>query len=137
VGAKSGDDLRSRTEKESMMNLFTLTGNLGSDVQVKESNGTTFVHLSIADNYRVRKADGEGWENRVNWTRVTAFGPLAESLRILGKGSRVEVVGHLRGRVFEKDGVRFSYSEHVADSIDFVAVKKPGAGEAEAEPEAE
>jgi single stranded DNA-binding protein len=120
-----------------MMNLWQLTGNLGADVEVKSSNGTTYVHLSVADNYRVKKVDGEGYEPRVNWTRVTAFGLLAESLRSLGKGSRIEVEGHLRGRVFEKDGIRFSYSELVADRVDFVSVKKPGAGEAEAEAELE
>jgi single stranded DNA-binding protein len=119
------------------MNRTILTGNLGADVEVKTSNGTTFAHLSVADNYRVKKADGDGYESRVNWTSVTAFGSLAESLRCLGKGSRIEVEGHLRTRVVEKDGVRFQYSELHADRVDFVSVKKPGAGEAEAEAELE
>jgi hypothetical protein len=88
--------LRSRTDKETTMNLSILTGNLGADVKVKTSGDTTFAHLSLANNYRVKKANGEGWENRVNWTRVTAFGSLAESLRSLGKGSRIEVEGHQR-----------------------------------------
>lgn len=113
-----------------------LSGNLGSDVQVKSSNGTTFAHFSVADDYRVRLGDGS-WESRTNWTRVTAFGGRAEALRVLGKGSRVLVKGHLRARAFEKDGVRFERSEVIADYVEFQQVRKPAQAEVGDSPEAE
>jgi single-strand DNA-binding protein len=114
------------------INQVLLTGNLGSDVEVKTSGDTTYARLSVATNYRVRAQDGEGYEDRCNWTRVTAFGPLAKSLARLGKGSSVLVQARLRQRVYENGDLRFQYSEVIATSVRFLVVKPPeGADEVE------
>ncbi|MFW6012212.1 MAG: single-stranded DNA-binding protein [bacterium] len=113
-------------------NKVFLTGNLGSDIDVQESRGTTFAHLSVASNYRVR-VDDDTYEQRTTWTRVTAFNGLANSLAILGKGSKVFVQGHLRTNTFEKDGVKFRHSEVIADEIEFLDVREPGQGADEAD----
>ena len=118
------------------MNCVFLSGNIGSDVQVRTSNGTTFAHFNLADDYRVRLGDGS-WQSRTNWTRVTAFGGRAEALRVLGKGSRVLVKGHLRARTFEKDGVRLERSEVIADFVEFQDVREPARAEGGEEVEAE
>lgn len=103
------------------MNIVILTGNLGADIEVKQSNGTDYAHFSVATNYRVRV--GDGYEERTLWTRITAFNALARSLRRLGKGSKVAVRGRLQTRTFERDDVRFTYSEVIADEVEFQVVK--------------
>ena len=81
-------------------NTVNLTGNLGADVEVRESNDTTYAHFSVATNYSVRKEDGT-YEKRTSWVRVTAFGGQARSMAALGKGSLVQVLAHLRQSVVE------------------------------------
>jgi single-strand DNA-binding protein len=108
------------------MNLVILTGNLGAEIDVRTSGETTFAHFSVATNFRVKK--GDDYEDRVTWTRVTAFNGLAKSLRVLDKGSKVLVRGHLKTSVFERDGVRFQHSEVIADEVEFLRVKRAGDG---------
>lgn len=125
------------------MNIVILSGNIGADIDVQIFNGTTFAHFSVASNYRVPTGDGETYEKRTTWTRVTAFGPKAKPLGQLGKGTRVVVRGHLRTNTYETGGVRFQHSEVIADDVEFQRVKKPvgavgaeedvGAGEASEE----
>lgn len=117
------------------MNLVIISGNLGGDVEVQTSKGTTFARLSIAHNYRVREDDGE-WVRRVTWIRATAFGALAKSLAILGKGSKVLVRGRLKKAVFERDAVRFEHSEVIAEHVEFQLVKPRQDGDG-GEPEQE
>jgi single-strand DNA-binding protein len=116
------------------INLILLTGNLGGNVEVKTSGSTTYARFSLGSNYRVRAKDGEGYEDRCNWTRVTAFGNLAKALGRLGKGSSVLVQGRLQQTVYEKDGVRLQHSEVIAKSVRFLVVKPPE-GTDEVEPE--
>jgi single-strand DNA-binding protein len=120
-GVKSGDDSALVPERTDEMNSVFLTGNLGHDIEVKTSNGTTYTRFSLATNYHVRV--GESWEQRTTWTRIVAFGKLAESLSILGKGSRVAVRAHLKTNVFEAGGKSFQYSEVIADDVEFMHVK--------------
>jgi single-strand DNA-binding protein len=104
------------------MNTVILTGNLGSDIEVKTAdNGTTYTRFSLATNYHVRV--GETYEQRTTWTKVVAFGSLAKSLTILGKGSRVVVRARLKTAYFEAGGKRFQYSEVIADDVEFMHVK--------------
>lgn len=116
------------------MNRVILCGNLGGDVDVQTSKGTTFAHLSLALNEFVPLGEGE-FERRVVWVRVTAFGSLARSLRTLGKGSKVLVEGRLKQAVYQKDDVRFQYVEVVAEKVEFQLVKPraDAAGEAAGE----
>ena len=117
------------------MNVVILTGNLGADVEVKNSGGTDYAHFSIATNYRVRV--GDAYEERTLWTRITAFNALARSLRRLGKGSKVAIRGRLQTRTFERDDVRFTYSEVIADEVEFQVVKpRQDGGDAAAAAEA-
>jgi len=113
------------------MNLVILTGRLGADIDVQSSKGTDYAHFSLASNYRVKV--GDEYEERVTWTRVTAFNGLARSLGILGKGSLVGLRGHLKTAEFEEGDVRLCYSEVVADRVEFLEVRKPTGAEATAE----
>lgn len=110
------------------MNSVFLTGNLGHDIEVKTSNGTTYTRFSLATNYHVRVGEND-WEQRTTWTRIVVFGKLAESLEILGKGSRVAVRAHLKTNVFEAGGKKLQYSEVVADDVEFMHVKRADGAE--------
>lgn len=110
-------------------NMVFLTGNLGADVDVRTSGDTTYARFGIATTYRVRVRGGDHYEDRTNWTQVTAFGNLAKTLRRLGKGSRVLVQGHLRENNYEKDGVAIRTTEVIADRVEFQLVKPPEGGE--------
>lgn len=68
-------------------NLVLLTGNLGATSMSRSSGSATYARFSVATNYRVCAKDGDHYEDRTNWTRVTAFGGLAKTLGRLGKGS--------------------------------------------------
>ena len=116
------------------VNQVLLTGYLGNDVEVKTSNGTTYARFSLGSNYRVRARDGEGFEDRCTWTRITAFGNLAKSLGRLGKGSSVLVQARLKQSVFERDDVRRQHSEVIATNVRFLVVKPPADAD-EAEPD--
>lgn len=103
-------------------NLVNLTGNLGADVEVRESEETTFTHFSVATNYSVPVGDNT-YEKRTSWARVTAFGSLARSLAKLGKGSLVQVRAHLRQNVIEVGGTRYLTHDVIADEVVFLRVK--------------
>ena len=113
-----------------MINKVFFDGFLGHDVEVKtSSNGTDYVHLSLANNRRVPDGDG-GFTDETVWARLTAFGALARSLASLGTGSRVIVTARLKTTVFKKGDVEFQYAELIAEDVSFVSVKKrPGAGD--------
>jgi len=116
-------------------NTVNLTGNLGGDVEVQESKGTTFAHFSVATNYSVRKEDGT-YEKRTSWVRVTAFGGQARSMAALGKGSLVQVLAHLRQNVVEVADKKIVTHDVIADEVVFLRVKQP-AGAAADLPQAE
>jgi single-stranded DNA-binding protein len=69
------------------MRTFTIAGYLGTDLELKTKDDTTWTQLRVATN------DGR----RTDWFWVTAFGKLAEIMvEKLGKGDGVAIRGFLR-----------------------------------------
>ncbi len=92
-------------------NKVILTGNLGSEAEIIETENTTFASVSIAtaDTY---KDDNEEWQQAATiWHNVLTFNPkLIEALKSLKTGTRVEIEGALSYRpyqvqIHDKDGV--------------------------------
>jgi len=76
---------------------LTLTGNLGADVESRQTkNGMTVASFNVATTPRLRR--GDGWiDGATTWTRVDVFWDLAEHCaRSLRKGDPVIVHGRLR-----------------------------------------
>jgi len=100
---------------------LTITGNLTADPESRTSaGGTTIARLTVASTPRVfDKRTGEWSDGTTLFLRVTAFGHLADHVRLsLHKGDRVIVTGQLRARVWEnEDGSRGSAVELVAEEI--------------------
>lgn len=107
-------------QKENSMNLVTLVGNLGHDVQIETSNdgNTTYARLSLATNYR----------DQATWHDVVVFGTAAQHLNKLGKGSSVAIRGHLKTQTYQVGDKTIRYSQVVGDYVEFVHVKPPSAG---------
>jgi single-strand DNA-binding protein len=103
------------------MNSVFLVGNLGKAPEVKESNDTTYAHLSVATTERFERRDGKTAE-RTDWHRVVAFNGLAETLRQLDEGDKVAIEGKLRtNSSTTKDGERRTSIEVHASRIEVLS----------------
>jgi len=106
-------------------NLAIVTGNLGQDPVVEESNGTRYGRFGLANNERFRNKATGTVEAHTNWFSIVAFGDLTDSLLRLAKGDKVTVIGRLRTgtRTRPADGAKIPTFEIHAQAIDFIKVK--------------
>lgn len=108
----------------------TVTGNLGSDAELKYlDDGTPIVNFSIASNSR-EKVDG-AWKEVPTWVRVSAFGKRYEGVsKFLEKGKTVAVRGALSVREYEKknDGGKGFSVDMRADDVELLGGGKGGNG---------
>jgi len=100
------------------LNRVILLGNLGSDPELRYTQGGTAVlNMSLATNESFLDRNKERQE-RTDWHRVVVWGARAEGLaKILAKGACVLVEGGLRTSSFEKDGLKRSRTEVHAREI--------------------
>jgi len=111
------------------INRVFLLGNLGSDVELRYTeDGRPVGKLSLATRY-ARKLDDGSWEERTDWHRIVAFGPLAERCNAhLAKGSGVLVEGRLSEHSFEDaNNVRRKITEVIAREVVFLPRRAPAA----------
>jgi single-strand DNA-binding protein len=73
-------------------------------------------HCRWPRNGRGKNSEG-AWESRTEWHRCVSFGKLADFAATLKKGAHVQVEGELRGREYEKDGVKHKVFECRVESI--------------------
>lgn len=97
------------------MNTVSLTGNLATDVELREVAGDKKVAsflLAIGRGAREAGAD---------FVWVSAWDRQAElCAEYLAKGRRVGVVGRIRSRTWEQDGQRRDAVEVVANRVEFL-----------------
>ncbi len=89
-----------------MRNKVQLIGNLGSDPEVKESEGgKTFTRFSIATSEKYTNQKGEKITD-TQWHNVVAWGKTAENMgKYLKKGNEVALEGKLTNRSYDdKEG---------------------------------
>lgn len=95
------------------MNVFTFTGNLGRDAEVKTVGQHTLCEFSVA------VKSGFGDREQTMWIRCNMWGQRAESKLVqwLTKGKGVAVTGELSMREYDKkDGTRgYSLEVRVVD----------------------
>ena len=104
---------------------------LGADPDITFSaNGTAIAKIRVVTNGR-RLVDGDWQDTDTSWWQVTAFGRTAEAVADhLHKGDLVMVVGKIKQREWEKDGVKRISADVVADEV----AKVVKAGQAPAQP---
>ena len=97
-----------------MLNVCTLTGNLGADPEVfYSSDGKPIATFNLAF---------QSSKKKTGWIKVTCFGRLAEvASRYLHKGARIAVVGMFDQQHWQTDkGNQRSSLQLIANSIEFI-----------------
>jgi single-strand DNA-binding protein len=86
------------------MALITVTGNLGSDPELKITpTGKSVTEFSLAENHRRKNPDGQWEDIGTTWYDVTAWDRLAErAAELLSKGHTVRIEGEFQTRDYTK-----------------------------------
>jgi single-strand DNA-binding protein len=109
------------------VNKVFLLGNLGGDVEMRYGkDGQPIARFSVATGHARKNEDGT-WDERTDWHKVKAFGPLAERCsQRLSKGSPVLVDGRLSPHSYEDEaGVRRKIVDVVAWDVVFLHRRQP------------
>ena len=108
------------------VNKVILIGNLGADPELRPiPSGRPCCHLRLATTAVFKDAAGQRQE-KTEWHRVTAWGPIADQcVRYLKKGRSVYVEGRLESRSWEEDGKKRWATDVVANRVVFLG--GPGA----------
>jgi len=106
----------------SNINRVTLTGNLTREPELRSTmSGVSCLAFTLAVNDRVRSQVTGEWEDRPNFIDVTLFGKRGEHLvNVLNTGFKVAVDGKLRWTQWEKDGIKRSKIDVIADDIELL-----------------
>jgi len=108
------------------VNKVVLMGHLATDPELKAtSNGHTVAKFKIATNRDWKSSDGEKHES-TDFHKVVVWKKLAEIAgQYLHKGAGVYLEGRLTNHKYkDKEGVERTMTEIVADSINFITLKK-------------
>ncbi len=102
------------------INRVVLTGNLTRDPELSATpSGLSICKLGIAVN--TRRKNGEQWEEKPNFFRITVFGRQAESChQYLKKGRPVAIDGRLEWSQWERDGQKRESVDIIADNVQFL-----------------
>ena len=83
-------------------NTIKLTGNIGNEPRIIETETSTFAAFSIATTDSYKDEEGNWQDKETLWHDVVVFNPKAiEMLKSLKKGTRLELIGSLSYRPFE------------------------------------
>ena len=105
------------------MNLFSFTGNLGKDAEVKHlQSGTALCEFSVA------VKSGYGEKEKTNWVRCVMFGKKAEGQlpQYLRKGTQVAVSGELELQEWEGANGKGAALAVTVQNIDLIGGKPDG-----------
>ena len=110
------------------MNITHISGNLGSDPQLRKVGDTQVCNFSLAVNDRVKRK-GE-WIDETTWYRVAVWGGQAEPCsKYLSKGRKALVSGRVSLNEYEKDGKNCASLEINARDVEFLSPKNEGGGQ--------
>lgn len=100
------------------MNSVQIIGNISSDINFTETNnGTKVANFNIAVS---RKYD----RDKTDFFKVVAWKELAELCnKYLSKGKKAYIGGRLEPREYEKDGVKKTIVEIIANEVEFLTPK--------------
>lgn len=118
------------------INRVFISGNLTRDPELRSTaSGMAVLGFGVAVNDRRKNQRTGEWEDCPNYIDCAVFGARAESLsRMLAKGSKVAVEGHLRYSSWERDGQRRRKLEVVAEEIELMQRRDGERGGARREP---
>lgn len=110
-------------------NQAIVMGNLTRDPELRTTpSGQQVASFAVATNRQWQNASGERQE-AADFHEIVAWGKLAElAAQYLSRGRKVMVVGRLQTQSWEKDGVKRSRTEIVANDISFLDSRGGGEG---------
>lgn len=101
------------------MNKVILSGRLTKDAELRYApgKGTPITQVSLAvENYNANTK-----EKGADFINLVVFGKQAELLATYsGKGKRIEVAGSIRGRSYEKDGIKKYITEVIVRDLELI-----------------
>ena len=101
------------------MNKVILSGRLTKDAELRYTpgKGTPMTQVSLAvENYNANTK-----EKGADFINLVVFGKYAELLATYsGKGKRIEVAGSIRGRSYEKDGIKKYITEVIVRDLELI-----------------
>lgn len=101
------------------VNKVIILGHVGSDPEIRTTNGgTTVAGIAVATSRRYKDQSGERQEE-TEWHKVSLFGRLGEIVQsYVTKGSLIYVEGRLRTRSYtDKNNVERYVTEIIAESL--------------------
>lgn len=110
------------------MNKVILIGRLGSDAELRNTNGGTSVAtFSVATSEKWKDKNGDSQE-RTEWSKCVLWGKAADGLaQYLTKGKQVGLTGKLQTRQWEdKEGTTRYVTEIVVDHVELLGSKGEG-----------
>lgn len=101
------------------MNVIAISGNLTAEPELKTTqNGLAVCSFTIATK-RPHTKDKTDFIDCVAWKEKAEF-----LTKYFGKGSRVEVVGHLETRIYGQEGGKRKATELICEDISFGSKKE-------------
>lgn len=102
-----------------MINKVILLGNVGQDPEVRTlETGVKVARLRLATTERIFNRQANETTEHTEWHTITLWRGLAEVVdKYVRKGSQIYVEGRIRGREWEKDGVKHYAIDIVADDM--------------------
>ena len=114
------------------MNLFSFTGNLGKDCEVKTlQSGSTVCEFSVA------VKSGYGDREKTNWVKCAMFGKKAEGQlpQYLRKGTQVAISGELELQEWESQNGKGSTLAVSVQNLDLIGSKPEDQQQSQASPQ--
>lgn len=107
------------------INHVSVTGNLTREPELRATQGgTPVLSFGIAVNDRHKNAAGQ-WEDVPNFFECVTFGNRATALSdILAKGMKVAIAGKLHYSSWEKDGLKHSKVDIIANEVELMQNRK-------------
>ena len=108
-----------------------ILGNAGKDPEVRHlDGGKVAATITIATSETFTDRNGNKVE-KTEWHSVTSWGKTAEFVeKYVKKGASLLVVGKIRTRSYDSNGVKKYVTEIAAESIQFAGAKKESANQA-------
>lgn len=102
------------------INRVTLLGNLGSDPELRQTEGAAVCSFALITDVKYKSHTGELKVDK-QMTRISVFGKYAAACnQYLSKGKRVYIEGRLHNRSWMENGVKRSTAEVIASEVIFL-----------------
>lgn len=101
-----------------LRSVITLFGNVANDPTVRATGGGTVTNFRLAVNEGWFDKKSQSWQSRTVYLNVACWRQLADNVGgSLALGQPVIVVGRLKQRSYDKEGVTHWVTELEADSV--------------------